>query len=124
MCVWRELCLPNTQAIEILTDCYVLVQGNTVAAMGGIKGLKAVRHLPAIGPALASLPSAMSSDTHLHHVECLPAWLANPQQVRRIVLDCMRNIHPIYNIKALMIKRELAKVRGCSAPLCRQGCLP
>lgn len=63
MCVWRELCLPNTQAIEILTDCYVLVQGNTVAAMGGIKGLKAVRHLPAIGPALASLPSAMSSDT-------------------------------------------------------------
>ncbi|KAF9586939.1 hypothetical protein IFM89_039811 [Coptis chinensis] len=33
------------KAIEILTNCYVLVQGNTVAAMGSFKGLKQVRRV-------------------------------------------------------------------------------
>lgn len=54
----------------MLTNCYVLVQGNTVAAMGYFKDLKTVR---------------------------------------KVILDTMRNVHPIYNIKELMIKRELSK---------------
>ncbi|KAJ2160932.1 ribosomal RNA assembly protein krr1 [Coemansia sp. RSA 552] len=58
------------RAIELLTDCYVMIQGSTVSVMGRLRDMSLVR---------------------------------------RIVEDCMKNVHPIYHIKELMIRKELAK---------------
>jgi ribosomal RNA assembly protein len=58
------------KALEILTECYMLVQGNTVTLIGHYTKLKVAR---------------------------------------RVVEEVMKNVHPVYHIKELMIKKELSK---------------
>jgi ribosomal RNA assembly protein len=58
------------RAIEYLTQCYILIQGNTVACMGSNKGIK---------------------------------------EIRKIIIDSMKSVHPIFHIKNLIVKEKLFK---------------
>jgi ribosomal RNA assembly protein len=58
------------KALELLTQCYILVQGHTIAAIGNPRGL---------------------------------------ETVQKVATDCMDNVHPVYHIKTLMVRRELEK---------------
>lgn len=59
------------KAIELLTNCYILVQGKTVSCIGPVKGLKAARN---------------------------------------VIIDCMNNIHPVYNIKVYISFSSILKL--------------
>lgn len=114
-------------ARHVEQGCYILVQGNTVSAMGDFKGIKqgpwwgrwlivyTDRHA-------AVIQNHILTHTTPHMPP--PPNKTNPKNpVRKVVVDCMKNVHPIYHIKTLMIKRELAK-DPTLAQVCGRGYAP
>ncbi|OEL32654.1 KRR1 small subunit processome component-like protein [Dichanthelium oligosanthes] len=99
--------LSTLKAIEILTGCYILVQVFDI-------------FLPYVY--ILSLLSLRLFVNVIYYCRCLSQLKGNTvaamgsykgrglKQVRRIVEDCIKNVkHPVYHIKELLIKRELAK---------------
>jgi rRNA processing protein Krr1/Pno1 len=136
------------KALELLTDCYILVQGEPRSAATGQAcaasktcmcfecflhrvqphdRVLAGAHIPASeqhagdasGATACSTMHVLSFISTNRHALCVSATSGNTvsamgpykglKTARRVVEDAILNVHPIYHIKTLMIKRELAK---------------
>ncbi|KAK7721367.1 ribosomal RNA assembly protein krr1 [Diaporthe eres] len=104
--------VPAPQAIKILEDgvaCDIIKIRNLV----GNKEKFAKRRQRILGPGGSTLKALelLTSTYVLVHGNTVSVMgpFKSLKEVRRVVEDCMHNIHPIYLIKELMVKRELAK---------------
>lgn len=104
--------VPAPQAIKILDD-------ETACDVIKIRGLVrnkdrfVKRRQRILGPNGSTLKALeLLTGTYIlvqgNTVSCMGAY-KGLKEVRRVIEDCMANIHPIYHIKELMIRRELAK---------------
>ncbi|KAJ5907659.1 KRR1 small subunit processome component [Penicillium taxi] len=104
--------VPVVQALKILQDdiaCDVIKIRNQVAS----KERFVKRRQRILGPNGSTLKALELLTSTYIMVQGNTVAVMGPfkglKEIRRIIDDCMANIHPIYHIKELMIKRELAK---------------